>query len=144
MTALGNIEELYSGLTPTERNKLEQIQTDIRVALGRIYGDDLSDLMTGALVRESICHPDVIAAVSGVEGALPMTRAQWNELAVDLLNGNELAQRNVEFSRESRLHGIRSEELQKLNPQQRMNLARSGQLDEFVEARVSARLEAGS
>ncbi|MDO6800441.1 hypothetical protein [Shimia thalassica] len=98
--------------------------------------------MADVLVQESTAHPDVLASIEGIADRLPQTPTEWYSFVQSLVRNNDLAQRNIAFSDETQKVEIRTEELARLRPDQRVTLSRSGTLDEYLEDRVKARLEA--
>lgn len=137
------IENIIAGLTPKQRTRLDEIQTEVKVELARCYGDRLAPIMTDVLVQESTTHPDVLAALEGIRDSLPNTLAAWRVFVQGLVRNNDLAQRNIAFSDEATEAKIRADELAKLRPDQRVSLSRSGKLDALLEERVAERLEEG-
>lgn len=141
MKDLAQIERLSAGLTLDQGKRLDQIKSHVKVALARKYGNDLNEMMVDALINEAICHPIVLMGVEGLPNAVPEDRNGWDALAADIVAENELAQRCIAFSREARVNELRQVELEKLPPQQRISLARSGKLDAYIAARVRNQVE---
>ena len=136
MRGLSQIEHLTSGLTRVQKERLDKIKKNVRIALARQYGNDLNEMMTSVLVSEVICHPTVLMAVEGISDAMPSSRDQWDSLAADVVSENEFAKLNIASNREARLSELRHAEAAKLSPQRRLNLARAGELDAYLDKRV--------
>ncbi|UWQ57272.1 hypothetical protein K3722_12125 [Leisingera caerulea] len=142
MSDLTTIQNVIVGLTPQQLKRLGEIHAQVNVELARNFGDRLAPIMTDILVQESTTHPDVLAALEGIRESLPQTPAEWRSFVQSLVRNNDLAQRNIAFSDEAQKAEIRTEELARLRPDQRVTLSRSGTLDEYLEDRFKARLEA--
>jgi len=143
MSDLTAIQNIITGLTPQQMKRLDAIQTRVKIELARNFGDRLAPIMTDVLAQESTTHPDVLAALEGVGESLPDTPAEWRVFVQSLVRNNDLAQRNIAFSNEAAKAKIRADELDKLRPDQRVSLSRSGKLDTLLDERVAERLEAG-
>lgn len=143
MSDHNTIGNIIASLTQAQLKRLEAIQSQVRVELARNYGDRLAPIMAEVLVQESTTHQDVLAAIEGIRDCMPATPDDWRLFVQRLVQNNEMAQRNLAFSGETRREEIRAEEMAKLRPDQRVNLSRSGKLDATLDERVSMRLEAG-
>lgn len=108
----------------------------LNVELARHYGDRLATIVAETLVQESTVHPAVLAALEGIRDCMPTTPTEWGAFVRQLVKDNEIAQRNLAFSDEKRREALRQEELSSLRPEQRVTLARKGQLDRYLEKRI--------
>ncbi len=141
MADLSTIENIIAGLTPAQVKRLDAIHRQVEVELARGYGDRLAPIMTEVLVRESTVHPDVLAAIEGIEGRLPASAPEWRGFVRTLVEKNEMAERNLAFSDEKLRAEFAADELSRLRPDQRISLSRAGKLDAYLDDRVQQRLE---
>jgi len=135
---IGNIK---AGLTKHQLRRLDDLHSQVTVELARFYGDRLSQIVVDALVQESTACPEVLASVEGIDGCMPSSRAEWGAFVKKLVRSNEIARRNLAFSDAKKSEVLRQEELALLRPDQRVTLARNGELDCYLSDRVRGRLD---
>ncbi|SFL57513.1 hypothetical protein [Shimia aestuarii] len=140
MSDQNTIRNIMAGLTKPQLRRLEDFHTQVAVELARFYGDRLSPIVAHVLVQESTTCPEVLASVEGISGCIPTTHAEWGVFVQKLVNENEIAQRNLAFSDERKREAMRQEELASLRPDQRVTLARNGELDRYLADRIQERL----
>jgi hypothetical protein len=140
---LNHIEQLEAGLTLKQVTKLEAVRRSAEIALARQYGSRLSPIVTDMLVKDMILRPDVLAHLEGATVAeLPSDTVGRNRIACELVDADELAQRNLSFNDAELRQRLRNEVLASISPQRRISLAREGKLDELLEKQVEQALDA--
>ncbi len=135
---IGNIK---AGLTKPQLRRLDDLHAQVNVELARVYGNRLSPLVVEVLVQESTTCPEVLASVEGINGCMPTTHAEWSVFVQKLVRNNEIARRNLAFSNARKREALLQEELTSLRPDQRVTLARNGELDRYLEERIQERLD---
>jgi hypothetical protein len=140
--SLNHTEQLEAGLQPGQLEKLTAIRRNVEIALARQYGTRLAPIISDKLVREAILRPDVLAHLEGAAVAeLPSEAAGWGRFARDMVEADELAQRNLAFSDAELRERLKGDALASISPQRRMSLAREGKLDELLDAQVEQALD---
>lgn len=140
---LNHIEQLEAGLTSKQSEKLSAVRRSVEIALARQYGTRLASIISDKLVKDSILRPDVLAHLEGATVAeLPDEAAGWDRFARDMVEADELAQRNLAFSDAELRERLRGEALASINPQRRISLARDGKLDDLLDSQVEQALDA--
>jgi len=139
---MNHIEQLEAGLTSKQLEKLTAVRRSIEIALARQYGNRLAPIIIDKLVKDLILRPDVLAHLEGSTiRELPSAAYGWNTLARELVEADELAQRNLSYSDGALRERLQVEALASIQPQHRISLAREGKLDELIAARVARALE---
>jgi hypothetical protein len=139
---LNHIEQLEAGLTLKQLEKLTTARRSVEFALARRYGTRLAPIISDKLVRETILLSDVLAYLEGATVAdLPSDAAGWDYFARDMVEADELAQRNLAFSDAELRERLRGEALAAIPPQRRSSLAREGKLDELLKTQVEQALD---
>lgn len=141
MSDQNTIVNIKAGLTKNQLRRLDDLHAQVTVELARFYGDRLSPIVAEALVQESTTCPEVLASVEGVDGCMPSSHAKWAVFVQKLVQNNEIARRNLAFSDAKMSEVLCQEELALLRPDQRVTLARNGELDRYLSDRVRERLD---
>jgi len=140
---LNHTEQLEAGLTSKQWEKLTAVRRNVEIALARQYGTRLAPIISDKLIKESILRTDVLAHLEGATVAeLPRDAAGWDRFARDIVETDELAQRNLAFSDAELRERLRGEALASISPQRRISLAREGKLDELLDTQVEHALNA--
>lgn len=130
-------------LTEKEAQRLERAKTAFRIAKAELYANQLAEIMDGPLELDLAKEPRVFAYV--ITGDLsevnPDDRDKMRVLARDVVQSNELAVRNLEFSSASRRQALADEYLASLQPAQRMAYLRDGSLEQRTQNHVSVKLD---
>ena len=140
---LNHTEQLEAGLTSKQWEKLTAVRRNVEIALARQYGTRLAPIISDKLIKESILRTDVLAHLEGATVAeLPRDAAGWDRFARNIVETDELAQRNLAFSDAELRERLRGEALASISPQRRISLAREGKLDELLDTQVEHALNA--
>jgi len=142
MFDLTSAENIVAQLTPQQKKRLGVIHRRVRLELAKEYGDKLAPVIVESLLRSATVDSDVVAAIEGLKGCLPSSDTAWRSFAKRLVEGDDLALRNLSFREAARKAEIRDVELAKISPARRMQLARTGELDALLQQIVSEQLEA--
>ncbi|MEO1677861.1 MAG: hypothetical protein AAFU80_06825 [Pseudomonadota bacterium] len=144
MSNLNTTEQVWAGLTKPQLQRLEPIIQGLQVALARRYGNRLAEICADNLLREVVRRPEIVCAIEGVEDPdVPQSKQQFDTLAREMVEADELSMRALAFSDEKKKRELAQEVVNELAPPRRMTLARTGQLDDYVTKEVAARLEGG-
>lgn len=140
---MNHIEQLEAGLTSKQAEKLTAVRRNFEIALARQYGNRLASIISDKLIKDTILRPDVLAHLEGATVAeLPRDAAGWDHFAREMVEADELAQRNLAFSDTELRERLRGEALASMSPQRRIALAREGKLDELLDTEVEHALDA--
>ena len=140
---LNHTQQLEAGLTSKQWEKLTAVRRNVEIALARQYGTRLAPIISDKLIKESILRTDVLAHLEGATVAeMPRDAAGWDRFARDIVETDELAQRNLAFSDAELRERLRGEALASISPQRRISLAREGKLDELLDTQVEHALNA--
>lgn len=140
---MNHIEQLEAGLTSKQSEKLTAVRRNVEIALARQYGNRLASIISEKLIKDTILRPDVLGHLEGATVAeLPRDAAGWDRFARDMVEADELAQRNLAFSDAELRQRLRGEALASINPKRRISLAREGKLDELLDTQVEQALDA--
>lgn len=130
-------------LTENEAKRFEKIKAAFHVAKAELYSTKLSEIMDGPLELEVAKDPRVFHfIVTGQTTEVnPDNRAGIRALTRDVVQANELAVRNLEFSSASRRQALEEEYLSSLSPLKRMTYFRDGSLHKRTNDYVTAKLD---
>lgn len=130
-------------LTDKEAQRLERAKIAFRIAKAELYSTQLSEIMDGQLELDLAKEPRVFHfIVTGDTSEVhPDDRDKMRSLTRDVVQSNELAVRNLEFSSASRRQALADEYLVSLQPAQRMAYSRDGSLEQRTEEYVIAKLD---
>jgi hypothetical protein len=136
-------EELELGLQPKQQALLASVRQHLRVAVAHAFGDRLSPLLTDHVVRGCISGSEVLAHLEGVDSSvsgLPSTPSEWITFAKQCVGSDELAVRNLEWSDAENRRQLEEDAYNALSREQRINLSRSGKLENTIRATVESGL----
>lgn len=136
------IENLTNGLTWKEQCHLSTVQRDAELALNRMYGGKISDLIMQRLLDGMILDSAVLATVSGGVNELPANQGAWDLWARQTVESDSLATICVANADEQLKAKIHKEALNDLDPAKRMELARNGTIDGYLDDVVKNRIAA--
>ena len=141
------VEAYRATLTPKDQSRLSSFTGDLRVAIGRVYGQRLGDLAVNTLVDRFIVDDTTITSTKTDFSQLPEagSRTGWDALAKQLVEGDYWCCQNL-ISSDRALKAKLAEEFKTtLAPARIMTLVRTGQwekeLDQYVKANIARRLE---
>jgi hypothetical protein len=130
-------------LTPNEAKRFEALKVTFHLAKAELYGNQLNQIMDAPL--EVDLAKDARAfhhIVTGDQTEInPDDREGMRALTREIVQSNELAVRNLEFSSASRRQALKDEYLSSLSPYQRIVFFRDGSLEDRVNDYVSNKLD---
>lgn len=129
---------------PHQLKRLETAQREAELALARVYGHRLNSRVSGRIIEGMILVPEVLCSIGGGVNELPTDAKGWDQWARDAANKEPLAKLSIEHSDAQLRERLRCEVLEKICPEQRLQMARAGTLDAHVEGEVKSELEARS
>jgi hypothetical protein len=142
-TNLNHVEQLEAALTLKQISKLEAVRRNVEVAIARQYGNRLSPIVSDMLLKDVILRPDVLAHLEGATVTeMPGDAVGWNRIACELVDADELAQRNLSFNDAELRQQLRNEALLSISPHRRLSLAREGKLAAILDTMIEEALEA--
>ena len=130
-------EAARASMTPIERERYETFETKFRIELARHYGDRLSDIITEHLVRILPLDHRAIQAMVGTDLEVPRTAAQWRTFVSEITEREPLAILNLDHSDAQSQAAMRENAIQRLSPQQKINMSRDGSLEEWLQEQVT-------
>lgn len=130
-------------LTTDEAKRLERAQIAFRIAKAELYSTQLSEIMDTPLELDMAKDPRVFHfIVTGDTTEInPDDREGMRVLTRDVVEANELAVRNLEFSSAARRQALEDEYLSSLSPLQRVTYFRDGSIEQRVSEYVTAKLD---
>lgn len=142
-TALIDGYNTLDNLTDKEAQRLERAKIAFRIAKAELYSTQLAEIMDGPLELDLAKDPRVFHyIVTGDTSEVnPDDRDNMRALTRDVVQSNELAVRNLEFSSASRRQALADEYLASLQPAQRMAYLRDGSLEQRTDDYVAAKLD---
>lgn len=135
------LTSLTSNMTSESAQRLREIRHRYEVELALRFGNRLDPMIVKRLVEGVVAVPEVIGAVFAGIDDTPKTQAEWAEFCDTQVQADELATRSVEFNDEKTKLRIHEIEIAALNPNVRMAMARSGELDSYLDDKVAERLD---
>ncbi|RYG89784.1 hypothetical protein EU803_16670 [Loktanella sp. IMCC34160] len=128
-----------------ERARLEKIENSFRVHAAALHGDSLSPIMVDTLVNSLVGDPRVFhhLVTGGTEEINPDDAAVMRGFSRALIQGDDMAQRNLEFSSATRRAELESMFFASLKPGEALAMQRRGNdvLSRAKEAYISERLD---
>ena len=130
-------------LTDNEAQRFERVKVSFQIAKAELYSTQLSEIMDGPLELDVAKDPRVFHfIVTGDTTEVdPDDRDAMRALTRDVVQANELAVRNLEFSSASRRQALEEEYLSSLSPLKRMTYFRDGSLHKRTNDYVTAKLD---
>lgn len=134
-------DSLHAG----ERARLEKIEQTFRVHAAALHGDTLSPIMVDSLVNSLVDDPRVFhhLVTGGIEEINPDNATSMRGFTRDVIQGDEMAQRNLEFSSAARRAELEAAFFASLKPGQALSMQRRGHdvLSRAKEAFIAERLD---
>ncbi len=127
-----------------ERKRLEKVESAFRVHAAALHADALSEIMVNALVDDLVNDPAVVQhlVTGGTEEVDPSDHIKMRALTRDIIQSDDLAVRNLEFSSASRKIELEAEYLASLKPGEALTQQRAGILEQRKAAYVAERFDA--
>lgn len=127
-----------------ERKRLEKVESAFRVHAAALHADALSEIMVNALVDGLVNDPAVFhhLVTGGTEEVDPSDHAKMRALTRNIIQSDDLAVRNLEFSSASRKTELEAEYLTSLKPGEALNQQRAGILEQRKAAYVAEKFDA--
>jgi hypothetical protein len=136
------IERALAVLKPEEKARLDAAKIRLEVSLSRTYGTQLSESTVKNLVDGLVLEPEALTSIHGTAvSELPENAAGWKAFGRELVNRSEDATRDIANSNAVAIAGHKQDALQLLNPQQRINFARNGSLENYLNQKATEALE---
>ncbi len=136
------IDEQLAVTLPHQMKRYEAIQQKTENALYRVHGNRLSPQVIDRMVAGLILEPSVLCSIGSSEiNEMPSDNMGWDRMARDLVEREPLAQLSIQHSDAELKEKLRQEITAAINPSQRLAMARSGELDNYVDQRVTAKLD---
>jgi hypothetical protein len=132
--------KVRDNLTARERERLQECEISLEVALRQKFGNRLNEIMVRDIVGNISRDPDVFHyLVTGDTAQInPSDRASFLPIAEAKVKENDLARRNISFSDASLRTELESEFMQSIKPIDRIKYDRdnslAGRMEVFVEA----------
>jgi hypothetical protein len=136
------IERALAVLKPEEKARLDAAKVRLEVSLSRTYGTQINETTVKNLVDGLVLEPEALTSIHGTAvSELPETSAQWEAYGRELVSRSEDAKRDIAHSNAVAIAEHKQDALQLLNPQQRINYARNGSLENFLNQKAAEALE---
>lgn len=138
---LSRIEEQRSAMPPHQLKRLERFERETQLGLARVYGNRLNQQVAARIVESIVLDPACLCTVGGGPNEMPTTPAGWDDYARAQAEREPLAQLSIDASDAALKERIRREARDALPPARRMAMARSGELDGFLDDLVREKLQ---
>lgn len=129
---------------PHQLNRLKAVQRDAELALARTFGNRLDTAVSTRIVEGMVLLPEVLCSIGGGVNELPTTTKGWDAWAKVAVSMEPLAKLSIDASDASLKEELRQKALSALRPEQRLQMARAGTLDDHIEGVVREQIEARS
>ena len=127
-----------------ERERLAKVETAFRIQAAALHGDTLSELMVNTLANGLISNPAIFHFI--VTGSVaefdPSDSKSMRALTREIIDSDEMAQRNLEFTLRHRKVELEAEYLAGLKQGEALRLHRKGLLEKRKAAYVAEKLDA--
>ncbi|PIE14851.1 MAG: hypothetical protein CSA68_09280 [Rhodobacterales bacterium] len=127
---------------PHQIKRLEEAQMNARVALARKYGHRLDARVSERIIDGMILLPEVLCTIGGGVDELPNDAKGWDRWAANAVSQEPLAQLSIDASDAALKEELRKKTLAAMRPEQRLQMARAGTLDDHIEGIVREKIEA--
>ncbi|MDO6591841.1 hypothetical protein DS901_06455 [Loktanella sp. D2R18] len=135
------IQNARNCLKPDELTRLASGETRLEVAISRQYGDSISENTVKGIVDSLVVQPESLTTLMGSIDEWPSDSNGWTAFAKEMVTRSDAAQRDIAHKNATAIAQYKREALEALNPQQKINWARSGELDSFLDKQAHAKLE---
>jgi hypothetical protein len=119
-------------LKAEELERLSKGEHMLAVAVAREFGNSIAESTAKSLVESLILHETSMTTLIGTVDEWPIDSAGWTKFARNLVADNEACQRDISFNDATAIEAYKQAALSDLNPGQRINWARSGELDSYL------------
>ena len=126
-------------LTNSERGRVADIETNVRVALAELYGQRLADMTKDMMVHTCVLQPDIMVALHG--GRKPASAGEWREIVRGACEREPIVVANLQASDAQLRTELEQDVYNDTDPHRRIALHRSGDWDAFRDDEVDRRLE---
>ena len=141
---LSRIETQLAVTPPHQLRRLESEKNKAALALARVFGSRLDEAVADRIIEGMVLDPSVICTIGGGVRELPNDAKGWDAWARYAVEKEPLAKLSIDSSDAALKEQLSQEVLSSIPPAKRMDMARNGRLDAFIEAEVKARIEARS
>lgn len=138
------IDSLLSTMPEHQAKRLNEAKQKFAVGLARAFGSRLNEHVAQRLIDGIVLDPACICTIGGGVSELPSDAKGWEAYAREQAKSEPLAQLSIDASDEILKETIRSETLENMSREQRIQKSRNGSLDEHLAAAVKAQIEARS
>jgi len=134
----------HDALTATERERLAKLEQAFRVHAAALHGDALSPLMVDTLATSLAGYAVVFSylVTGNTEEIDPDDSKEMRRFARSVIEADDMAQRNLEFSLGQRKAELEAEFLAGLKRGEALNLQRAGILEQRKASYVAGKLDA--
>lgn len=137
-------DSLHAG----ERARLAKVEHTFRVHAAALHGDNLSPIMVDTLVNSLVGDPRVFhhLVTGGIEEINPDDTKVMRGFTRDVIQSDDMALRNLEFSSAARRAELEAEFFASLKPGEALSLQRRGDdvlsraKEDFIADRLDERL----
>lgn len=119
-----------------QKTRLETEQRELELALARVYGNRLHEEIAKRIVASMTLDPQCLCTIGGGVRELPNDRTGWDAYARQQAEQEPLAVLSVNAADAALKESIRQAARDALPAARRMAMARSGELDDHLEAVV--------
>lgn len=141
---LSRIEAQLAATPPHQMRRLESEKKKAGLALARVFGARLNEAIAERIVEGMVLDPAVLCTIGGGVRELPNDAKGWDAWARYAAENEPLARLSIDSSDAALKEQLSQEVLSSIPPAKRMDMARNGRLDAFIERQVKARIEARS
>jgi len=126
---------------PHQMKRLDTAQREAELALARVYGHRLDARVSERIIEGMILAPEVLCSIGGGVNELPTDAKGWDAWARETANKEPLAKLSIDASDAVLKEKIRQQALDAMRPEQRLQMARAGTLDDHIEGIVREKIE---
>lgn len=131
-------EMLNSLISKLQRERTEAAITQLRVQWAKTYGDRLPTSLADILAIEAATHDEIIQAGYGYG---PATEQAFRSVAQEVADAQPLVKRALDLADAKLKAEIRDQKLSEIPATKRMQMAREGTLEGWLEDAVAAELD---
>lgn len=138
------IDTQLAVMPPHQRKRLEDAQRQGELALARAFGHRLDERVSARIIEGMVLSPEVLCTVGGGVNELPVDAKGWDRWVKEAAAKEPLAKLSIDASDAALKEELRQQALGAMRPEQRLQMARAGTLDAYIDAEVKAKIEAGA
>lgn len=124
-------------LSESEMQRYDTATQKIRLEYAKLHGDKLVELVVENSLIENAMQVDILPYIHGDDKPV-----NWRSVAMNIVENDEMIQRNLTHADEDAKAQIKNETLSALKPAERMAMSRAGTLDRHLNDAVRTRLDA--